>query len=166
MRRSYEYVGDPAIRERALREPGGARIESAAGLAQWIAEEPTARREGATFVVTVDGALWLAPRRSEHVGCARGAPVLAAGELRFVVQPRGAKHEAARVCEASNQSTGYCPEPDSFAALASALDAIGVARPAAWTHVFVFRRCPRCAQLALVKDAVFECVVCGAPLPT
>lgn len=157
--REYEYVGDPAVRRRALDEPAGAAITSALELDAWLRRNPDALTEGATFVVSREGTLLLAPRRSEHVGCAKGGAVLCAGELRF------ARDRGVSVIEASNQSTGYCPEPDSFEALAEALDALAVRRPEWWTHEFIFRRCPRCAQLALVKDAVFECAVCGGELP-
>jgi hypothetical protein len=147
------------VRDRALGEPAGEAIVSALALRQWIADNPSARSEGATFVVALDGTLLLAPRRSEHVACASGAPVRCAGELRFSLE-----HDVA-VIEASNQSTGYCPEPDSFDALADALDALSIPRPPRWTHAFIFRRCARCAQLTLVKESVFECAVCGHELP-
>ncbi|MFO0560833.1 MAG: hypothetical protein U0269_22640 [Polyangiales bacterium] len=156
----YEYIGPQSVRERALHEPPGATIDSLVALDRWLADNPHATHEGATFVITVDGALALAPRRSEHVACARGEPVLSAGEMVFALA-RGRW----TVRSVSNQSTGYAPEPASYGAVARALDRLGVARPESWTHEFIFRRCPACAQLALVKDSVFECAVCGAPLP-
>jgi hypothetical protein len=67
--------------------------------------------------------------------------------------------------EATNQSTGYCPEPDSFEALAATLAAAGLPALAGWAHSFVFRRCPACAQLALVKEGDFTCATCGGDLP-
>src|SRR6266542_3004531 len=70
-------------------------------------------REPFTFVVSLDGK----PRRSEHVDCAAGQPVRAAGEVLFARDGTGWS-----VSEISNQSTGYCPDPDSWPALAMALD--------------------------------------------
>lgn len=157
----YSYIGPASIRERALGEPAGTPIDTHHAAARWVDMHPEAQVEGATFVVTDDGVLRLAPRRSEHVGCAGGAAVWTAGELVFARSSR----EALTVREASNQSTGYAPEPSSFAALAHTLDALGIARPSDWTAAYVFRRCPACAQLALVKDNDFECAVCGTTLP-
>lgn len=99
----------------------------------------------------------MADRRSEHVACAGGEAVLAAGEL--TVDERG------EVLEANNQSTGYCPEPSCWTALAAALDAAGIPRPPALTRAFCFRRCESCGERNLVKDRWFECALCGAPLP-
>jgi hypothetical protein len=93
MTRLYHYVGPREILSRAGRS--GKRIHS--GDLQnpaWF-----------TFVVDEHGSLLIADRRSEHVACACGRPVLSAGEM-FV---RGGE-----VVEVSNQSTGYCPEPESW----------------------------------------------------
>jgi len=116
-----------------------------------------AKRAGTfTFVVTTDGVLRVAPRHSEHVVCAAGGEVLSAGELRI---------ERGRVVSISNQSTGYCPEPESWPAVAAALDRAGIAHPADFTDVMIFRKCPECAQRNIVKDGDFTCAVCGAALP-
>lgn len=106
------------------------------------------------------GCLRLADRRSEHVACAGGGYVLSAGEL--FLRRDG---EADEVIEASNQSTGYCPEPESWPAVAAALDRLGVVHPGRFTTAVTFRRCERCAQRNLVKDGWFVCGVCGADLP-
>lgn len=66
----------------------------------------------------------------------------------------------------TNQSTGYCPEPESWEALASALDRISVERPDFFDPVSVFRRCPECSQINIVKDDWYMCGVCDSPLPT
>ncbi|MBE1530177.1 hypothetical protein [Actinomadura algeriensis] len=108
-----------------------------------------------TYVVDLDGVLRLAPRRSEHVACAGGRPVLAAGEIAF---------EGGRVVEVTNQSTGYCPGPESWTAVAEALDRAGLDRPDGFTDTFVFRRCPSCAELNVVKDEYYVCVFCDADL--
>jgi hypothetical protein len=109
----------------------------------------------------IDGTLRLAARRTEHVACAQGAPVLAAGEIRFT-----RAELLPQVLEITNQSTGYCPEPESWPAVAAALGAIGLAAPDGYTRKFVFRRCPQCGQLNIVKDDWFYCGACDAALPS
>lgn len=147
--RLYCYLGATELLAETARWP----IKSAAYLAAW--------RKGvfgstATFVVTADGMLWLAVQRSEHVSCARGAAVQAAGELIF---------SGEELIAATNLSTGYCPEPECWAALQAALDRAGIVHPGGFTTSYLFRRCDRCGQRNVIKDGIFECGVCGEPLP-
>lgn len=114
----------------------------------------------ATFVVDEDGNLRLADRHSEHFACAGGRPVLSAGEITFRVRPGRISVEAV-----SNQSTGYCPEADSWPTVEHALITIGLDPPPGFYQEFVFRRCVGCGQINVVKDGVLECAVCGAGLP-
>ncbi len=107
-----------------------------------------------TFVVDEFATLRIADRSSEHVACAGFRPVMAAGELTF---------DDGNVVEASNQSTGFCPEPSCWAALRRALEAAHITHPGALTAEFEFRRCD-CGQRSIVKEHVYECF-CGAPLP-
>lgn len=159
MARLYHYVGPEAIRARARGERGAA-IRAQADAAAWLDAHPEALAEGATFVVDRDGALRVAPRRSEHLDCAGGEPVQAAGELRLARD--GRRVWAAHV---TNQSTGYCPDPDCWPAVAAALAAADIPGPRALSHAFVFRRCPACGQINVVKDAWFVCAGCDAELP-
>ena len=69
------------------------------------------------------------------------------------------------VSDISNQSTGYCPDPDSWPAVAVALNRIDVAHPGDFTHKVAFRRFPACGQLNIVRDGGFACAVCDSPLP-
>jgi hypothetical protein len=121
---------------------------------------PFANGEPLTFVVDDRGVLRVADRRSEHVACAAGRDVLSAGELAAVRTQDGV-----RVVEVSNQSTGYCPEPESWSAVASALDAAGIVHPGRFTYEAIFRRCQECGERNLVKDGCFECAICGGKLP-
>ncbi len=151
--RTYSYVGPLEIRDQGT-GVGGREIRTATDLVPWAHGEPM------TYVVDVRGVLRVADRHSEHVACAEGGAVLSAGELAAVRTKGGV-----RVVEVSNQSTGYCPEPESWPAVAAALDAAGVAHPGRFTYEATFRRCPACGERNLVKDAWFECAVCGGPLP-
>ncbi|MFE9635342.1 hypothetical protein [Streptomyces sp. NPDC006463] len=107
--------------------------------------------------------LRLAPRRSEHVACAGGDPVLAAGEICFIARP--GEEPAWEADEVSNLSTGYCPDLASWRAVAEALDRAGIGRPEGFTHAVVFRRCTACGECNVVRDAWFVCVFCDADLP-
>jgi hypothetical protein len=144
--RRYAYVGPAEIQRAVSDVPAGTVVRSAADL---MIGEPV------TYVVGVDGMLRIAHRRSEHVACAGGGEVLAAGELTAT---------RAGVVDVSNQSTGYCPEPASWPAVARALDAAGIAHPGRFTVAVIFRRCDACGERNLVKDDWFECAICGAPL--
>ncbi|MEV2277028.1 hypothetical protein AB0I72_15735 [Nocardiopsis sp. NPDC049922] len=160
-RNRYAYVGPAELL--ALVRPGadGHAVRRSADLGAWLATRESAEREEPfTFVVGLDGVLRVAPRRGEHVVCAGGEPVLAAGEISF------AWHAGEwRVIGVSNQSTGYCPDPDCWPAVAAALDRAGLAHPGHLTAPFVFRRCPTCGERNLVKDAHFVCALCDADLP-
>jgi hypothetical protein len=158
--RRYAYVGPEQIRAAASAAEAGAVIRSAEDVALWTRAHAKERdRSGitATYIVGEDGWLRLASRRSEHVACASGEPVLAAGEV--TISSDG------RVDSISNLSTGYCPEPEAWAAVASALDRARIAHPGHFTDVFTFRRCPACGERNLVKDEQFACALCGAELP-
>lgn len=162
--RLYRYVGPQEIADRARNAPRGTIITSADDARRWVAGQTTGRLPTgsitATFVVDSVGRLRLADRHSEHVGCAGGEPVRAAGEITLRVAAGAVITE-----ELTNQSTGYCPEPSSWLAVDRALRDAGIVPPAEFATMFVFRRCPRCAQLNIVKDGIYECTVCAAPLP-
>ena len=164
MEKLYHYVGPAEIRARVADRLAGTPISSAADLLDWVrGTGPDAGPEGlvaATFVIDSAGDLLLADRRSEHVACAGGGPVLSAGEMFFAVRKDGVE-----VVEASNQSTGYCPEPESWPAVAAALGKINVGHPGRFTAEVVFRRCGKCGERNVVKDGWFVCGVCGADLP-
>jgi hypothetical protein len=113
-----------------------------------------------TFVVDEQGRLLVADRRSEHVACSAGHPVQSAGEMFLAREGSGW-----RVVEVSNQSTGFCPEPESWPAVAAALDGAGIPHPGGFTLAVVFRRCVACGQRNVVKGGRFTCDVCGAERP-
>ena len=61
------------------------------------------------------------------------------------------------VTTVTNQSTGYCPEPGSWLAVAAALDRIAVPHPGRFTDEFAFRRCPRCGETNPVREDDCDC---------
>lgn len=159
--RRYRYVGPDDVAAVALSGHHGHVIRSSEDFARWIGTVP--RRdlgEPFTYVVDTEGILRLAPRRSEHVACAAGGEVLAAGEIGFDCDSSAAW----TVTEVSNQSTGYCPDPSCWPAVAAAVDRVGLSRPNGFTSEFVFRRCAECQNLNIVKDDDFTCQSCGTPL--
>ncbi|MBC6457601.1 hypothetical protein [Actinomadura sp. HBU206391] len=161
-RRRYRYVGPAELSDEV--RPGGEAvvIGCQADLDRWLKGRGGVQDldEPFTFVVGLDGLLRLAPRRSEHVACAGGRDVLAAGEVRFA----GTAGEWS-VAQVSNQSTGYCPDPDCWPAVAGALERAGLPHPGDFTDKLLFRRCPGCGERNVVKDRYFFCDLCGAMLP-
>lgn len=160
--RRYRYVGPPEIRISAASQSRGTPIRSAADIDQWAAGRAGEEfAEPFTYVIDLSGSILLAPRRSEHVACAGGRDVLAAGEMAFERAGDGWS-----VTHVSNQSTGYCPDVTSWAAVATALDRAGLRRPDCFTFGFVFRRCTNCGELNIVKDDDYVCQMCGTELST
>ncbi len=160
----YHYQGPPAIAQAVAGHPQGYPIRSPADLDRWL--QQTAQKINkwglieATFIIDRQGVLCLADRHSEHVACAGGMPVRSAGEIFFA-----SSHNNWEVRDVSNQSTGYCPEPASWSAVAAALDQIPLPHPGAFTQLYLFRRCPDCQQLNLIKEQSFICALCGSELP-
>jgi hypothetical protein len=137
-------------------------VDTTTALARWLAGRDRGELvEPFTFVVALDGRLRLAARRSEHVALADGNDVLAAGEIAFT--PAG---PGWHVIEVTNQSTGYCPDPDSWPAVGEALDRIGMRHPDDFTDKIIFRRCPACGERNVVRDNDFTCAQCDSALPT
>ncbi len=145
----YRYVGPAGIATRVAGRPGGTRIDSMTDLVRWcVATGQVPGRGGlvaVTFVIDPDGQLLVADRDSEHVACAGGGPVLSAGEM-FLL----AAGETVAVAEVSNQSTGFCPEPKSWPAVAAALDRAAIPHPGRFTSEIAFRRCEACGERNVV----------------
>jgi hypothetical protein len=158
----YRYVGPRRIIDRVRPDQAGQSIRSPEDVRAWVrdtAQELAAGCVIATFVVDAAGVLRIADRRSEHVACAGGQPVRSGGEITFRLG------RTVEVLGVSNQSTGYCPEPESWPAVAAVLVGAGLAAPESFSPACELRRCVECGSLALVKCGVFECAVCGAELP-
>lgn len=163
MLRQYRYVGSPEIAQLPADPRYRYRVEVAADVERWARETQqvysSAQAITATFIINGAEQLWIADRHSEHIACANGQPVLAAGEITFHWDPSGVS-----VTEVTNQSTGYCPEPESWAAVTAVLQRLNLAHPTAFTTLFLFRRCTHCGTTNIVKDSWWECAACQTPL--
>ena len=162
--KQYHYVGPLEIKHVARQPAQRAVIRRAQDIAGWVND--TQQRLSAddtitaTFVIDLQEELWIADQHSEHVYCASGQDVLAAGEMTFELA-----NDQVSVTAITNQSTGYCPEPASWTAVQSVLDRLQLPHPGEFTPSFIFRRCIKCGTTNVVKDGWFECAVCQAPLP-
>jgi hypothetical protein len=160
MQRAYRYVGPKDLMSLATSDIARCEPRDPAELLRWLREQGLTAPMTLTYVVTADGALRVSPRNAEHVACARGESVVAAGELTL-----GVVQDHLHVQGVTNQSTGYCPEASCFLEVASALKRLGLEPPTELTHEFIFRRCTSCQTIAIVKEDDFECASCGAELP-
>jgi hypothetical protein len=161
--RQYRYVGPPEIQARSRRESHCIQVTNLADLLPWsLPFLHRGRKSGAftaTFIIDTEERLWVADRHSEHVACANSGDVLAAGEITFERESNDIL-----VTEVTNQSTGYCPEPSCWTVVARVLDRLEIERPEEFTGTFEFRRCGQCGTTNIIKDEVYECSVCDAPL--
>lgn len=157
--RSYAYVGPAHILEAVRDAPAGAPIGCRGDLLEWLqnAHHHDDDSPGwATYVVDLGGTLRLAHRRTEHVACAGGESVLAAGEVEFALD--------GEVQFLSNNSSGYCPDVACLPAVLHALRVAGAGAPDAFTVSVLFRRCDACGERCTVKDSFYFCDLCEAPL--
>lgn len=159
MSRTFRYVGPRNLLQLAQSDVARCEPKDAPELSSWIRAQRLSSPVTLTFVVTSQGRLRVSPRHAEHVACARGEPVRAAGEIEIHLLSSGIE-----VLSVTNQSTGYCPEASCFSEVAAALLQVGLTTPTAFAFEFVFRRCPTCQGINIVKDNELECT-CGSGLP-
>ncbi len=163
MKRIYRYVGSNKIAQAVAGIPPGFLIHHHSDIVTWF--NTTNQKIGrgglitATFIITLEGKLCIADRHSEHVACAAGKPVLSAGELALELV-----NQNLTVSGVSNHSTGYCPQIESWVAVASALQEAGLNVPNGFDPAFQFRRCPKCNAINIIKENILECAICEAEL--
>lgn len=155
--RRYRYVGPEAIRAHWADRPPGRPVRQRADIVAWLTEVRSEEPVLATFVVDAERVLRVEDYGYEHVACAGGREVWAAGVFGF--------ERDGSVVTVSNQSTGYCPESSSWPAVADALDRAGIPHPGRFTEAYEFRQCPSCGERNLVKDDWYVCGLCDAALP-
>jgi hypothetical protein len=162
--RLYRYVGPEDIRRHSEGKGGGDLVSSPDDVREWAKRTgQVANAEGlirSTYVVDEQGRLRIADYGSEHVACALGGCVLAAGVAWFAIT-----RSAVAVERIDNYSTGYCPEPTCWPAVAAALQHARIPHPGRFAPEMVFRRCPRCGQRNVVRDGWYYCAVCHSELP-
>ena len=162
--KSYYYVGPEDILELTKSIEKGYLIASISDIETWIKETEQYVDSNseviATFVINLGGNLLIADRHSEHVACAGGKNVLSAGEMTFRVE-----NDEVEVVEVTNQSTGYCPEPESWSVIDHALRKIEISHPASLEREFIFRKCINCGGINIVKDQWYVCMECDSDLP-
>lgn len=157
----YSYIGPNWIAEQLVSATTGFVIHTTNDVSAWVTQTKQTleyQTVVATFVIDESGVLRIADRHSEHVACAGAKAVRSAGEITFRL---GAILE---VIEISNQSTGYCPKPDSWTEVQATLEQIGLVIPTGFTFACEFRRCTTCQTINLVKDKHFICGVCESEL--
>ena len=160
----YSYVGPSEITLLLASPSARWPLRSVTDVLNWkqdvypALKHPVLTMVTVTFIIDRDATLWIADQHSEHLVCARGKAVIAAGELTFDLTHK------VRITEITNQSTGYCPEPNTWSITSHVLQITGLPHPPAWTRCYNFRRCDRCATIAIIKDDDFECAVCAATL--
>ncbi|MER6192117.1 hypothetical protein [Streptomyces cyaneofuscatus] len=158
----YYYVGPPDIWTDSS-ESTGFHVGDIGALEEFFAaREVDELDEPFTYIVDILGRLTLGPRRSEHIACAGGRPVMAAGEIGFARLEKSIHWSAEYI---SNQSAGYCPGLNSWPAVARALDSIGISHENHYTNPIVFRKCAHCDGWNVVKEEFFVCSLCDSDLP-
>lgn len=162
--RLFGFAGNADLLRESRNSPGGHLAATPADLTHALAALGVSGKREASFTYTVDtrGILRLADLRSEHVDCASGEPVTAAGEVTLLLTRTGCE-----AIEANNRSTGYCPEPVlSWAPFAAALARAGIAGPSFFTETHHFRVCETCNILnAISPHKAWVCPGCGHDLP-
>ncbi|MEL6928526.1 MAG: hypothetical protein AAFO95_07820 [Cyanobacteria bacterium J06600_6] len=159
--KQYRYIGSPEIKDSVANYPIGTRITSQEDLKTWLDNnKESSEYIVCTFIIDLEGYLRIANRHSEHVACSGGESVMSAGEIFFSLD-----RNQYQVVEISNQSTGFCPEPESWIWVSQALERIPLIHPGNFTNSFIFRRCIKCNLLNIVKNDSYICADCNAGLP-
>jgi len=161
--KSYKYVGPSDLLALIKTVSKGEKILSPDDVLEWFNnfdqildnENPVI----ATYIIDLNGNLLIAARHSEHVTGAGGENVLSAGEITFNIESK-----TVIVTEVTNQSTGYCPEPESWQYVSEVLDKAELKHPESFGREFIFRRCNKCNALNVVKEEWYVCLECNEDL--
>lgn len=161
--RIYHYVGQSELLKHLAEGSNRHLVTNAEMVTDWLQKFPQPKNPDntitVTFIVDLDHQLWVNDRHSEHVLCANGGDILSAGEMTFEIE-KG----KLQIVDTTNQSTGYCPEPESYLAVKFALEKTDIAHLPQFTTAYQFRRCDECGTKNIVKDDWYVCGVCDADL--
>ncbi|WP_338767234.1 hypothetical protein WAF17_05420 [Bernardetia sp. ABR2-2B] len=159
----YSYVGSQEVFDSVDLKFTGYKISKSEDILNWIkktAQELINDSVIATFIINENHELLINDRHSEHVQCAGGKNVISAGEISFLIEGK----DKISISEISNQSTGYCPKPESWKFVNEVLSKLEIEYPNYFTVDFDFRFCTNCQTINLIKEHIFECQVCGNDL--
>jgi len=163
MLKTYRYVGWSSIRDNLPKISNRHHVISSDLVKVWLTKTKQPKNPDdtitVTFIVDTDNRLWINDRHSEHVLCADGGEVLSAGEMTFEIIDTQVE-----IVSVTNQSTGYCPEPDTYSAVRRILSKTNISHPLQLTTAYQFRRCDECETTNIIKDDWFVCGVCDADL--
>lgn len=158
--KSYQYIGPSEILDRIDRASLGHSVASGETLISWLKLKKYSQGIVIlTFVIDTDGKLRVARRESEHVACAGGRSVLAAGEMTLEFYDG----EVA-IVEVTNLSTGYCPSPSCWPAVKLVLEKTDIQFSEYFTSSYIFGICDNCGNRQVIKDDVYDCYDCGETL--
>lgn len=158
----YSYIGSQEIFDALDFNFKSYKISNSDDVFFWIkstSQEIINNSVIATFIIDENHNLFINDRHSEHVLCAGGRKVLSAGEILFLIDGKDIS-----INEISNQSTGYCPKPESWKEVEYALKNIEITHPNYFTTAFDFRYCQKCKSINLIKEDFFLCQICGTDL--
>ncbi len=159
----YSYVGSQEIINSVDFNFTGYKISKCEDITNWIkktSQELVNNTVIATFIINGNHQLVISDRHSEHVLCAGGKKVVSAGEISFFFEDK----QTVLISEITNQSTGYCPKPESWEYVDKVLSKIEIDYPSHFTLSFDFRLCNYCKSINLIKEHIFECQVCDNKL--
>lgn len=159
----YHYVGNSKIKDNLSKLSHRLNVISSLSVSRWLTQTPHPKNPDnsitLTFIVDTDWNLWVNYRHSEHILCADGGDVLSAGEMTVDLN-----NDHVDIVAITNQSTGYCPEPESYPAVKLALSKTDIPHPPHFTTAYDFRLCDVCGTTNLIKDDWFVCGVCDRDL--
>ncbi len=160
----YTYVGPKKFLSLVDEKLIGRKITAQSDIRNWLIDTEQQKdaddQVTATFTLDLEYNLRVNDRRSEHVVCAGGVPVLSAGEITFQED----KNKEISISQISNQSTGYCPGVESWSDVNKVLSQTDIDYPEYFTTAIIFRVCKNCGNLNIVKDDYFVCIMCDSDL--
>jgi hypothetical protein len=119
-------------------------VDSPATLDQWLTGQHSTERAQPSPTSPPSTACSASPHANANTW---PAPVLAPGEVLFETDSN-----AWAVERSATSRPGYLPEPGLLASVATALDRLGLVHPAGFTNPIIFRVCPTCWAINVVRD--------------